>query len=1098
MAEPTGGFVGRERELRELTSGVDDAIAGRGQLYLLAGEPGIGKTRLADEIARRAAGWGARVLWGRCWEGGGAPPYWLWTQVLRACAAEWPDECGPCAPRGPTPATELHELLPAAASDTVLDAEDARFRLFDAVSSVMRACAARTPLVVVLDDLQWADESSLLLLTYLARDLRGARLLLLGAYRDVEARRSAEVGRRIGELACDARTLGLGGLDGAEVAQLVERRTGTLPAEGLASAIRDATDGNPLFVEEVARTLVTQGGLDEQGPASLPLPDRVRAVIGRRTALLSPRCVRVLSIAAVLGKAFDVATLRHVSASLDDAPVDALDEARDAGILTGAEGRLAFAHDLFRETLYDAVGPRERERLHGAVGAALERLRAGELELWLSELAHHFFLAGVARADAAVRYAVRAAERAARGFAHAEAAGHYRKALQALAASGGAASASRCRVLLALGECLWSTGDFDEARRVYEEAADVAEALGLAPELAQAALGFGGQDVGFDGGVVEPRLILLLEKGLARIGPADGVLRASLMARLAAAFAFSDARARGAALAREAVDVARRIGDPRTLHFALSCFIAATWGPDDLDERLAVARETTRLAFEIGGGALAEMHGSLMTTLLECGDAVGAEREAEAYRQRTAVTDRRISTWYLTVRRAMMALLEGRFAEVEPLATHALGLCSERQSRNAAQYYGVQLLALRREQGRLAEMIDATANFAAAYPAVPTWRATLAWVHAELGHDDDARLELERLAANDFADLPRDMFWLVCLWLLSEVVWRLGDVRRAERLYALLLPYRDRCVTCLAAFCAGSLERSLGLLATVLRRWDDADRHFAAAMAVNERIGARPWVAYGEHDVARMLLARGGAGGAAAAAEHLRRAATSARALGMQGLLERVERSRADAPDAEAGEGDEAVLRVEGEYWTLAYRGASARLRDARGLRLIALLLAAPGRDFRAIELATWPAPPPAPGGAEGAARDAGLHAGALGGDDSAPDARARGEYRARLERLREEADEAERFNDPLRAARAKEEIARLARELTASARSAGRRQSADAERARLAVTKAIRYAIRKVERAHPPLGQLLAAGVKTGTSCRWEPGPGVSVRWVL
>jgi predicted ATPase len=204
MAKPAGEFVGRERELRELTSGVDDAIAGRGQLYLLAGEPGIGKTRLADEIARRAAGWGARALWGRCWEGGGAPPYWPWTQVLRACVTESPGDCGPCASRDPSLAMELHELVPAAAPEAMLDPEDARFRLFDAVSNVLRTCAARTPLVVVLDDLQWADESSLLLLAFLARDLRGARLLLLGAYRDVEARRSPAVGRRITELACDA------------------------------------------------------------------------------------------------------------------------------------------------------------------------------------------------------------------------------------------------------------------------------------------------------------------------------------------------------------------------------------------------------------------------------------------------------------------------------------------------------------------------------------------------------------------------------------------------------------------------------------------------------------------------------------------------------------------------------------------------------------------------------------------------------------------------------------------------------------------------------------------------------------------------------
>jgi tetratricopeptide (TPR) repeat protein len=570
------------------------------------------------------------------------------------------------------------------------------------------------------------------------------------------------------------------------------------------------------------------------------------------------------------------------------------------------------------------------------------------------------------------------------------------------------------------------------------------------------------------------------------------------MARLAAALAFSEDRTRSAALAREAVDVARRIGDPRTLHFALSCFLAATWGPDDLAERLAVSRESTRLAGEIGGGALAEMHGALMTTLLECGDAAAADREADAYRARTALTGRRISTWYLAVRRTMSALLEGRFAEVEALAANAISLYSDRQSPNAVQYYGVQLLAIRREQGRLDEMVEPTAEFAAAYPAVPTWRATLAWVHAQIGHDDEARIELERVAAGDFDDLPRDMFWLVCLWLLADVVTHLRDARRAERLYALLLPYRDRCVTCLAAFCAGSLERSLGNLATVLGRWDDAAAHFEAATAVNERIGARPWVAHGEHDHARMLLARGGASDRAAAVERLRRAAATARALGMTDLVARVDALLADLPAArDVGPGDEAVLRPEGEYWTLAYHGTSARLRDARGLRLIALLLASPEREFSAVELAAWPAPPAAPGHGADAASAADLHV--AGGDDAAlPDARARAEYRAHLARLREEAEEAESFNDVQRAAEAREKIALLTEHLASAVRSGHRRRSVASERARLSVTKAIRYAIGKVERVHPALAQLLTVTVKTGSSCSYAPDPKHPVRWVL
>jgi tetratricopeptide (TPR) repeat protein len=1103
VAEPDGGFVGRERELEELRAGLGEALSGRGQLLLLAGEPGIGKTALADELAGTARGAGAAVLRGGCFEGGGAPPYWPWLQVLRALPAgraRAPIDVPSLRPPGS--ALGIEELLPTPPPACFSDPEEARFHLFDSVAALLREHAAETPLVVLIDDLQWADESSLLLLAFLARNLRNARVLAVAAYRDVEARLSPAVGKRIADLACDARTIRLGGLSAAEVALLVERWTGARPGDDLVAAIGRATDGNPLFVTEILRDLANDARLASRDAAALPLPDRVRALIARRMEQLSRSCRHVLAVAAVLGREFDLATLTRVAAGDGPdrgVPLDALDEAARAHVVRASGGAtFSFVHDLFREAFYEHLGPAESARLHARVGEVLEPTLGGMLDARLPELARHFFLAGPAQAERAVRYSLRAAARAAASFAHAEAVEHYRRALAALATSGGETSVKRCRILLALGDGLWSTGGFDEARDVYERAADVAEGAGRGEELARAALGFGGQDVSFDGGVVEPRLIRLLERGLAAIGPEDGVLRASLMARLAAALAYSDQRGRGAMLARAAVAMARRLGHEPTLHFALNCFLAAVWGPDDFEERLAVCRETTRLAAGLGGAGAAEFHGGLMTLLLEAGDAAAAEREAQAYRRRTEVYGRRISTWILAVRRAMIALLEGRFAEVEALATHALRLGSERQNGNAVQYYGAQMLVLRREQGRLDEMVDAVAGFAVQYPAVPAWRAALAWIYAELGRDVEAQRELDRLAVDDFAELPRDMLWLLSLWLCAEVATKLGDARRAAILYAVLVPFAGRCVTSGSAFCGGSMQRTLGMLAGVLGRYEAAERHFTAAALVHERIGGKAWIAYGELDRARMLLARGAAGDRAEALACLRRAAESARALDMPSLLARAESALHDLAPPGALAADDAVFRLKGEWWTLEYRGATARLRDARGLRLIALLLAAPGRELRASELAAWPAPAAAEAAvARGAVAEAGLGVGPLGGAAAGPDARARAAYRARLADLREEAEEAERCNDPLRAARAREEIRLLAEEVAAS-RSGRRHWTADGERARLSVTKAIRYAIRKVERAHPELGAVLAAGVKTGTTCRYEPDASAPVRWIL
>lgn len=883
------------------------------------------------------------------------------------------------------------------------------------MANFLQTHCAIQPLVILLDDLQWADESSLLLLQFLGRDLVGTHMVLIGAYRDVEAHRRPEIGRRIAALACDARTVALGGLAEREVAAVIEQTTSRPVPEKVATAVHGATGGNPLFVDELVRSLVAEGRLDESiSAARLPLPGRVRAVIRRRTDHLSEACRRVLAVGAVIGRDFDLATVTHVCSARGDQPLEAIDEACNAQIVSGAGGGFAFAHDLFREVLYDNLAPDERRSLHSAVGTVLEGLYAADRELHLAELAHHFLHASPG-SEKAIHYSVRAAERAARQLAFEEAAGHCQAALEALVASDAPDAARRCQILLLLGENLWKMGELGRARQIYAEAADLAEALALPEAHARAALGFGGHDISFDQAVVEPQLVHLLERALVAIGPGDGVLRAALMARLGTALAFSE-RARAEALAREAVDMARRLGDTHTLHFVLCCFLCATWGPDNLHEQLAISSEAARLSAEIGAAGI-----------------------------------------------------------------------------NTAQYLGVQLIALRREQGRLAEVVDGLDAFVAHNPERPIWRAALAWVYAELDRTADAQRELERLGAEDFSDIPRDMHWLPCLRALAEVVAKLADRRRAETLYALLHPYHGRCGIVPMAFNGGSLERLLGLLAATACRYEEAADHFEAAIVANQRIGARPWVAHTEHEYARLLLARGRAADRPRALDLLGRAVDSARALGMTALLARAEPLLAEFVSSSE---DEALFRREGEYWTVAYRGDTGRVRDARGLHLISLLLCTPGRDISAAQLAVWPELPAAPGAeARDLARELGL--GTLSaGDGAQPDARARAEFRARLEALRDAADEADRFNDPLRASRAREEMVAIAEHLGQPATRAWLRK--DSERARLAVTKAIRYAIRKVERAHPRLGRILAVTVKTGTSCRYEPDPQRPIRWTL
>src|SRR5215208_4947041 len=370
---PGRAFVGRDRELADLVAGLDDAIGGRVRLVLIAGEPGIGKTWLAEHLAEHAAKRGARVLWVRCWEGGGAPPFWPWAQLLRGLA----ERLGAAAlpPR------------PARAS------EAARFVLFEAVTGFLRQAAATQPLMMVMEDLQAADTASLLLLEFLARDLRGGRLLVMGTCRNLTAERGHGFGDAMGQLVRDGHLLTLRGLDRGEVAELIEAISGPPPSEAMAAAVHEATEGNPLFVRETVRLLATDVTLQDPGRLRVPLSGSVRTVIGRRLAPLSADAVLVLSAAAVVGREFDLCLVSAACELPIERILTGLSEAVALDVVTeaeGAVGRYRFCHSLIREVLYERLPIPARTDLHRRVGLAIERQDGDALAPRVAELAHHF------------------------------------------------------------------------------------------------------------------------------------------------------------------------------------------------------------------------------------------------------------------------------------------------------------------------------------------------------------------------------------------------------------------------------------------------------------------------------------------------------------------------------------------------------------------------------------------------------------------------------------------------------------------------------------------------------------------------------------
>jgi DNA-binding SARP family transcriptional activator len=899
-------FVGRERELAELIGALKDVLGGYGRLVLVAGEPGIGKSRLADELIGQARARGARSVVGRCWEAGGAPAYWPWVQALRSYAREAePDvlraQLGAGAADLAQLLPELRELFPDLPEPPALESEGARFRLFEAVSSLLRSATQDRPLVLMLDDLHAADEPSLLLLRFVAREIAGSRLLVVCAFRDVDPTVRDPLASALAELVREphATQITLEGLRQDDVGEYIELSTEIQPSPRLVEAVHTGTEGNPLFVAETVRLLDADGRITDPG-AHLRIPPGVRAVIEQRVGRLSERCRSLLVLASVVGREFGLDALTRLSEVPQDELLDALDEAmaeRILGEVPGSPGRLRFGHALIRDTVYDELTVARRMQLHRDAAGALEAVHSEDLGPHLTELAHHYFAAAPAGVvNEAVEYSRRAGHRAASQLAYEEAARLYEMALALVDDP-----TARCDLLLALGDAHARAGDSPASKRAFREAAELAEERALPERLARAALGYGGRiiwEVSRDDEYAGP----LLERAIAALGDADGSLRVRLLARLAGG-PLRDAsfpRHRSLALSGKALEIARRLDDPVTLAYALSAFITANLSPDHTPKQVPLATELIQVAKQAGDlERAADGYETRAMALIELGDMSGARADTAAMGRLAEELRQPSHDWFVTVYRALFALLAGDFDDAEGLISGARRVGERAQRWNAAVSYGLQLYLLRREQGRLAEVHDLVRGAVVENPTYPLWRCLLAHSAVELGHTADARGAFVELAANGFANLPFDEDWLVSLSFLAETARALGDVERASVLYDQLLPYGDRVAVSYAEISTGSVSRYLGILATTAARWTDAERHFEDALEMNQQIGARPWLAHTQADYARMLSAHGERGDGERALELARRALECYRGLGMDTFAAeaaQIERSLSVAP----------------------------------------------------------------------------------------------------------------------------------------------------------------------------------------------------------
>jgi DNA-binding SARP family transcriptional activator len=863
-----GVFVGRERELARCQEALDQARAGTGRLLLISGEPGIGKSRLSEELAGRAAALGAAVLVGRCWEAGGAPPYWPWAQALRSYARRCDpralrEQLGPGAADVANVVPDIRAVLTDLPDSTPSESEGARFRLFESVAGFLERASRAQPLLVCLDDLHAADAPSLLLLQFVAAELERTRMLIVGAYRDVDPTVSDQLSAMLAAVSRREVThrIALGGLSEPEVNRYIELSGGTNASARLSVALHAETEGNPLFVGEIVRLLAAEGRLEEPGPR-IAVPDTVREVIGRRFGRLSSECRRVLTLASVLGREFGLVALERVADYTGiDKLLEVLDEAIEARVLgevPGAIGRLRFAHALIRDTLYREVPATQRVRLHRRVAEVLEELYATDLEPHLAELAHHYLAAVPAvELDIAVDYARRAGDRAGTLLAYEEAARLYELALQALNVDGSDQGA-RCELLLALGEVRARAGDELAAKQAFLAAADLARGATESAHLARAALGYGGRIVWSRAG--GDQLVPLLQDALGQLDEGDSALRAKLLARLAGgALRGRASTEKREGLSAEAVEIAERLDDPAALAYALDARIAVLQTPNDPARRLPIAAELVRVA-QLAGDKERAFQGHIYryVALLQLGDVQTADAELDAAGALARELQQPTQLWQLHANHALRALDDGRLDDAEASIGRALEYGERAQAGDSVLTSHIHLYALRRHQDRLPEFADAIEGAVRDYPARPILRSLLASVAAETGAEARARAAFQSLAEERFAALPVDDEWLFSASILAEVCAALDDADRAAVLYELLLPFSEQNAVTPPEGGAGSVSRYLALLAWTMRAYGTAAGHFEAALAANAAMRARPWLAYTREDFGRMLLEGGG------------------------------------------------------------------------------------------------------------------------------------------------------------------------------------------------------------------------------------------------
>jgi DNA-binding SARP family transcriptional activator len=802
-ARRRGTLLGRNAELGKLHAAwARSAHRGR-RLVLVTGEPGIGKTRLVAEFAAELGEVGVPVLYGRV-EEEALVPYQPLVEALGRGLAQ---------PSSPSP---------------ILGDEEARVRLFEGVAEALDAIARGGPLLLVLDDLHWAEPPTVRLVSHLIGRPEGAPQMVVAAYRDTERHPFADrVGTLHREVAVDR--IALGGLGDDAVAAML----GGDPAPEAVRRLREQTAGNPFFIEQLL-----------PGEAIV-----VTETVSRRVGALGPEARAVLDAAAVVGAEFELQVVAEVLGLSVDRALDVLEAATKARLISevpDTPGRYAFVHAIVRDTLASLLTAARRAQLHDLIAVTLEPLAERDPDRYLPALANHALESAAGAGDPlrAAELARLAAARAGAVLAYEDAASLLGRA-RAVLERRGCSIEARAETQCSLGEALMRAGDGDAAWRALAQAVELARAASRPDLTARAALARGG--VGVTILHVDQAFVSVLEQALEGLGPNDDDLRVRLLARLAIELAYDPAPDQREAASSEALALARRGTDDAALAAALNARHVVEWGPDGCEDRLALSDEMLALAERAGNRELAlQARHWRVVDVMELGDGAALRAELDAYAELSAEVRLPVLAWYVPLWRATLAFLEGRITEGIEHSRRAHALGTQAGDANADAFFGEHHLMRMVVQGRISELDPAASGVESTVTerseTGPAWRAfrfTFAWWHASRGELDEARRDFEAAIGDGLATPRRDVNWLSALSSASEASVLLRDAERAAEIRTLLEPYAARMVVAArGSYHAGSVAYELARLAALCGDIAAADTLFADAVKRDSRAGA--------------------------------------------------------------------------------------------------------------------------------------------------------------------------------------------------------------------------------------------------------------------